>query len=158
MFLDIKSERVKTLHYGLPFGREFEKWSEYFCGRLHVANQCKNDIMFPTRLEHLLLFGCLFQIYISHGVTSTFPRVEKSKRISDFGENKKYMKLHGINESTTHELENQAVMSSGHGGKKHHTMTLTHRSVFEKLSRGEIIHAGFYNRRLKQGLRRRQVS
>jgi len=112
--------------------------------------------MFPTRLEHLLLFGCLVPIFISHGITSTFPRVEKSNRISDFGENRKYMKIHGINESKTH--ENQAVMSSGHAGEKHNTMTLTHRSGFKKLSRDEIMHAGFHNRRLRQELRKRQVS
>lgn len=110
--------------------------------------------MFPTR--HLLLFGCLFPIYISHGITLTFPRVEKSSRVSDFGEDKKYMKVHGINESKSR--ENQAVMSSGPGRKKHNTMTLTHRSVFKKLSRDEIMHTGFYNRRLRQELRKRQVS
>ena len=110
--------------------------------------------MFPTR--HLLLFGCLFRIYISHGITFTFPRVEKSRRVSDFGENKKYMKIHGINESKSH--ENQAAMSSGLGGKKHYTMTLTHRSVFKKLSMDEIVHKGFHNRRLRQELRKRQVS
>ena len=115
--------------------------------------------MFLTRLEHLLLFGCLFQIYISHGIASTnFPRAVKSNRISDFGENKKYMKIHGINESQS--LENQDVMSSGHRGNKHNTMTLTHRSVFKKLSRDdhEIMHTGFDNRRLRQELRKRQVS
>ena len=89
-------------------------------------------------------------------MTSTFARVEKSRRVSDFGESKKYMKIHGINESKSHG-EKQAVMSSGHGGK-HNTMTLTHRSVFKKLSRNEIMHTGFHNRRLKQELRKRQVS
>jgi len=150
VFFDIKSERVKALHHGLPFDREFEKWNqEYFCGCTHVANRCKINIMFPTRLEYLLLFGCLFQIYISYGITSTFPRVGKSNRVSNF------KKIHGINESKPH--ENQAVMSSDHDRKKHHTMTLAYRSAFEKLSRDEV-HAGFYNRRLRQELRRRQVS
>lgn len=110
--------------------------------------------MFPTR--HLLLFGCLFPIYISNGITSTFPRVEKSNRVSDFGEDKKYKNVHGINDSKIH--ENQAAMSSGPGGKKHTTMTLPHRSVFKKLSRDEIMHTGFHNRRLRQELLKRQVS
>lgn len=109
--------------------------------------------MFPTR--HLLLFGCLFSIYISYGITSTFSRVEKSNTVSDFGENKKYMKTHAISKSKSQ--ENQAAMSSGPGGKKHNTMALTRRSVFKKLSRDEIMHTGFHNRRLRQELLKRQM-
>lgn len=137
------------------FDPEFEKWSECFYGCFHVDNRCKNEIMFLTKLEHLLLFGCLFQIYISHGITSTFARVEKSIRVSNFGESKKYIKTRGVNESKNR--EKPAVMSTDHGGKQN-TGTLIHRSVFKKLSRNGIIHTRIHNRRLKQELRKRQVS
>jgi len=110
--------------------------------------------MFLTKLEHLLLFGCLFQIYVSHGITSTFARVEKSTRVSNFGESKKYIKTRRVNE--TENREKPAVMSTDHGGKQN-TGTLIHRSVFKKLSRNGIMHTGFHNRRLKQELRKRQM-
>ncbi len=109
--------------------------------------------MFPRKHEHfLLLFGCLFQICFLYGISHASASEEKSTKVPNVDETKKYMTVRN-NQRQNH--ENHAVMSSG---RKHNTFKAIRKSAVKKLSWNKVAHTGFHNGRLKQQLGRRQVS
>lgn len=110
--------------------------------------------MFSGKLEmSLLLFGCLFQIYVLHGIVHAFASVGELTRVSGVSESKRHMTI-GNDEWQNH--VKRTVMSSG---RRHNTLTGIRRSVVKKQTWNKIIHTGFHNGSLQQEpARKRQVS
>lgn len=101
----------------------------------------------------LLLFGCLFQIYVLHGIVHAFASVGELTRVSGVSESKRHMTI-GNDEWQNH--VKRTVMSSG---RRHNTLTGIRRSVVKKQTWNKIIHTGFHNGSLQQEpARKRQVS
>lgn len=136
--------------------REWKWWVLSAC--VHVVNECEDVAMLRRKLEfYLLLFRCLFQLHVLNcGESNSVSNVASSKIDSGVG---KWPKLGTVNNKEKHVISAGMTKHVANSvDQTHNKLTGARKSLIKKLSKSKIIHTGFQNKRLKQELRKRQVS
>ena len=101
----------------------------------------------------LLLFRCLFYL---HGIFCAFAiSVESSTKVSGVGNLSEPIAINNKERRGVHDEKKFAIMSIA---RTHNKFTRFRASLIKGLSRNKSMHAGFQKKKLKQELRKRQVS
>ena len=114
--------------------------------------------MLRRKLEfYLLLFRCLCQLHVLNcGESNSVSNVTSSKIDSGVG---KLPELGTVNNKERHVISaGMTKHAANSGDQTHNKLTGARKRLIKKLSKSKIIHTGFQNKRLKQELRKRQVS
>ena len=106
---------------------------------------------------YLLLFRCLFQLHVLYcGESNSVSNVASSKKDSGVG---KLPELGTVNNKERHVINaGMTKHAANSGDQTHYKLTGASKRLIKKLSKSKIIQTGFQNTRLKQELRKRQVS
>lgn len=112
--------------------------------------------MSPIKVETvLLLMKCLAQLYVFHGISYAFESTESSRKVFGAAELTESRTVNSNERHMVSDRRKRAVKSS----ERTRSNFMGVRTSFKrKLPRNKILQTGFHNKKLKQELRKRQVS